>query len=161
HFASFGASIAEIAIAWFGRSRPPVRVEGIEHLDAALAAGRGAILYSGHFTTLELTAQHIDGLTPSFAFMFRTRSNALLDALPARGRERTARTSFSNSDVRGMLRMLARNAAVWYAPDQAHSGRGSLLMPFFGEPAMTNTATVRLARVGGAAVVPLFFCRLP
>lgn len=164
HFASFGASIAEIAIAWFAtakRARPPMRVEGLEHLEAALAAGRGAILYSGHFTTLELAAQYIDRLTPSFAFMFKTRSNALLDALQTRGRRRSARMSVNNSDVRGMLRMLRRNAAVWYAPDQAHSGRHALLMPFFGEPAMTNTATMRLARISGTAVVPLFFRRLP
>jgi lipid A ethanolaminephosphotransferase len=93
--------------------------------------------------------------------MFRRRSNALLDAIQARGRERTASSSFNNADVRGMLRMLARNSAIWYAPDQAHAGRGSMLLPFFGEPAMTNTATVRLARLSGAAVVPLFAQRLP
>ncbi|HET9483461.1 MAG TPA: phosphoethanolamine transferase domain-containing protein, partial [Xanthomonadales bacterium] len=159
HFESVTISLAEIAIAWFAKTLPPVRIEGLEHLEAALRGGRGAVLYSGHFTTLELAAQFIKPLTPQFAFMFRTRSNALLDAAQTRGRERTADLSFPNSDSRAMLRALRANAAVWYAPDQAFDGSGSELLPFFGEPAMTNTATARIARASGAAVVPLFFQR--
>lgn len=153
-------SLAEIAIAWFGRTLPPVRIEGREHLDAALAAGKGVILFSGHFTTLELTGQFLKPLVPRFAFMFRQRSNPLLDAVQRRGRRRTADVSFANSDSRAMLRALRDNAVVWYAPDQAYTGPGAALLPFFGEPAMTNTATTRLAKISGAAVVPFQFMRL-
>jgi KDO2-lipid IV(A) lauroyltransferase len=32
------------------------------------------------------------------------------------------------------------------------------LLPFFGEPAMTNTAIARIAKTSGAAVLP-YFCR--
>jgi lipid A ethanolaminephosphotransferase len=159
HFESLAISLAEIAIAWFAKSLPPVRVEGIGHLEAALAAGRGVVLYSGHFTTLELAAQFIKPLTPNFAFMFRTRGSPLLDAAQARGRQRLGRDSFRNSDSRAMLRALRRNAAIWYAPDQAFDGRGAELLPFFGEPAMTNTATTRIARISGAPVLPLCFQR--
>ena len=52
-----------------------------------------------------------------------------------------------------------KNATVWYAPDQVRVDTG-VLVPFFGEPAMTSTAASRLARVSGVAVIPLFFCRL-
>ncbi len=159
-FENAAISVGEVAIAWFSRRLPPVRVEGREHLDAALAKGNGVILLSGHFTTLELTGPFMRPLTPRFAFMFRARSNALLDAMQARGRERAAHLSFSNADTRAMLRALRDNATVWYAPDQAHTGAGAELLPFFGEPAMTNTATARLARVSGAAVLPFQFRRL-
>ncbi|HJR70838.1 MAG TPA: phosphoethanolamine--lipid A transferase [Gammaproteobacteria bacterium] len=159
HFESLAMSLAEIAIAWFAKSLPPVRIEGLGHLEAALAKGHGAVLYSGHFTTLELTAQFIKPLVPRFAFMFRTRSNPLLDAAQARGRERAGHFSFRNSDSRAMLRALRANAAVWYAPDQAFDGSGAELLPFFGEPAMTNTATTRIARISGAPVLPLSFRR--
>jgi lipid A ethanolaminephosphotransferase len=159
-FENVPVSVAEIAIAWFGRRLPPVRVEGRERLEAALAKGKGVILFSGHFTTLELTAKFVKPLTPTFAFMFRTRSNPLLDAIQARGRQGTAHLSFDNADSRAMLRALRHNAVVWYAPDQAYTNAGAELLPFFGEPAMTNTATTRLARMSGAVVLPFQFRRL-
>ncbi|MEJ2393687.1 MAG: lipid A biosynthesis acyltransferase, partial [Candidatus Thiodiazotropha sp.] len=42
---------------------------------------------------------------------------------------------------------------VWYAPDQSFKGRNSILAPFFGEPAGTNTATSRLAKISGSDVI--------
>jgi KDO2-lipid IV(A) lauroyltransferase len=159
-FESVAISVAEIATAWFASTLPPVRIEGRDHLDAALARGNGAILCSGHFTTLELTAQFLKPLAPTFAFMFRARSNPLLDAVQTSGRTRTADLSFNNTDGRAMLKALRANAAVWYAPDQAYQGQGAELLPFFGEPAMTTTATSRLARISGAPVLPCHFQRL-
>jgi KDO2-lipid IV(A) lauroyltransferase len=50
---------------------------------------------------------------------------------------------------------------VWYAPDQSYNRKQSALLPFFGIPAMTNTATGALARLGKAVVVPFFPRRLP
>jgi KDO2-lipid IV(A) lauroyltransferase len=162
-FENVGAFIAEMAIAWFGavhRRAHLFRIEGVEHLQAALTRGKGVLLFSGHFTTLEICVPVIKSLVPCYAFMFRARSNPLLTAIQSRGRCRTAHVALANNDVRAVLRLLSENAVVWYAPDQARIDSGELL-PFFGEPAMTSTATSRLARVSGAAVIPLFFRRLP
>jgi KDO2-lipid IV(A) lauroyltransferase len=46
-------------------------------------------------------------------------------------------------------------------PDQTYLGKQSALLPFFGEPAVTNTATSKLAALSGATVLPYFFRRLP
>lgn len=162
HFENIGAFLAEIATGWFGsveRLQHLFRIEGSEQLHAALARGKGVMLFSGHFTTLEICVAAIKPMVPLYAFMFRARNNALLNVMQSRGRLRAAHTSIGNNDVRAMLRLLRKNAVVWYAPDQA-PGEGGELLPFFGEPAMTSTATSRLARVSGAAVVPLFFARL-
>jgi KDO2-lipid IV(A) lauroyltransferase len=162
-FENLGAFVAELAIAWFGsveRTAHLFRVEGVEHLQAALARGKGVLLFSGHFTTLEICVPTIKSLVPLFAFMFRARSNALLNVLQTRCRRRAAHVALANDDVRAVLRLLSKNAVVWYAPDQARIDRGELI-EFFGEPAMTSTAASRLARLSGAAVVPLFFQRLP
>jgi KDO2-lipid IV(A) lauroyltransferase len=163
HFENIGAFLAEMAIAWFGdldRLAGRFRIEGVEHVEAALARGKGVLLYSGHFTSLEICVPLIKRLVPLSAFMFRRRSNSLLTEIQRRGRRRTAHVSFANDDVRALLRVLARNATVWYAPDQARIDSG-VLLPFFGEPSMTSTATSRVARHSGAAVIPLFYCRLP
>lgn len=163
HFANVGAFFAEMALAWYGspeRRAPLYRIEGVEHLNAALARGKGVLLYTGHFTAIEMCAPAIKPLVPLYAFMFKQRRNPLLNALQTRGRGRYAHVSVTNDDVREMLALLARNAVVWYSPDQARVDSGELV-PFFSQPAMTSTAPSRLARLSGAAIVPLFYRRVP
>jgi KDO2-lipid IV(A) lauroyltransferase len=80
--------------------------------------------------------------------------------MQSRGRGSYAHVSVTNEGVREMLALLARNAVVWYSPDQARISDGELV-PFFSQPAMTSTAPSRIARVSGAAIVPLFYRRLP
>ena len=46
-------------------------------------------------------------------------------------------------------------------PDQAYLGKQAALVPFFGEPALTNIVMSKLAAISGAAVLPFFFRRLP
>jgi KDO2-lipid IV(A) lauroyltransferase len=60
-----------------------------------------------------------------------------------------------------LLRSLRDNYAVVYLPDQTYLGKQSEVLPFFGEPAVTNTATSKLASISGAPVLPYFFRRLP
>jgi KDO2-lipid IV(A) lauroyltransferase len=161
--ANVGAFFAELAFAWYGspeRRAQLFRFEGLEHLQAALAKGKGALLYTGHFTPLEICASMIKSQVPLYAFMFKPRRNPLMNALQSRGRGGYAHLSVASDDVREMLALLARNAVVWYSPDQARVDSGELV-PFFSQPAMTSTAPTRLARLSGATIVPLFFRRLP
>ena len=163
HFRNLGASLGEVALAWFGtapRTRPPVRVEGIEHLHGALAQGRGVILFTGHFTSVEIATQFLKPLMPLFAFMFTRRNSPVIDAMQTRGRLRTGHVPLPSTAIRGLVRELKRNAVVWYAPDLAYVSSSAELVPFFGEPAMTNTGAARLARLTGAIVIPLYFRRL-
>jgi len=161
HFECVGAMLAEIANSWFGsheRRAHLFHIEGLEHLNAALAKGKGVILFSGHFTPLEICVPQLKQLVPLFAFMFRARNNPLLNVFQSRSRVRAAHESVGNDNVRTMLRLLRRNAVVWYAPDQAPAQGGELL-PFFGEPALTSTAASRIAKVSGATILPLFYAR--
>jgi KDO2-lipid IV(A) lauroyltransferase len=163
HFENLGVFVAETAMAWFAdpaRRAHRFRIEGSEHLQAALARGKGVLLYAGHFTSLEICIPVIKQLVPLFAFVFRKRHNPLLDEFQSRCRERAAHVALVNDDIRAVLRLLEENAAVVHIPDQARIEGGELL-PFFGEPAMTSTATSRLARLSGAVIIPLFFRRLP
>ncbi len=162
HYEALGACLAETALAWFAspeQLRSMLDVEGIEHLQRALAQGKGVLLYTGHFTPLELSGPLLAAVTPQLAFMFSPRNNALLDEIQARGRARITKVGFASSNVRALLRNLRRNAVIWYAADQYFRGRNAQPVRFFHEAAMTNTAISRLARVSGAVVLPFSYRR--
>ncbi len=164
HFAALGIGLFETAMAWWApdeKLRGLARVVGAEHLERALARGKGVLLTTGHFTTLELGARFITWRHP-FHAMYRPHKNRLYEAVMRRERERrSGLPPLVREDVRGLLRAFKRGRAVWYAPDQNHGIRNSVFVPFFGVPACTITATSRLAALSGAAVVPYFPRRLP
>ena len=161
NFEAVGAYFAECAIGWFSSERHIEHlfdVRGLEHLQAGLAKGRGVILYTGHFTNIEICGRALKRSMPDFACMYAPRSNALVDEMQRRGRRRVAHESIPHDNVRMMIRSLRRNAAIWYAPDQFYEG--GELVPFFHDLALTNVATSKLARMTGATVVPFSYRRL-
>jgi KDO2-lipid IV(A) lauroyltransferase len=161
HFESLGLSIVEMAMGWFGRPesvRQRVDIEGAVHLEAALAHGRGVILFSAHFTTFELFWPALKPLCPKLGGMYKSQRNPVMNRVMNRGRGRYYDVLIAKDNVREMLRTLRQNAVFWYASDQSYGGKGSVLLPFFGEPAMTNTAIGRIAKASGAAILP-YYCR--
>jgi KDO2-lipid IV(A) lauroyltransferase len=164
HFESLGLSMVEMAMGWFGPAeavRRRIDVEGAEHLAAALAKGKGVILFSAHFTTFEFFWAALKPLCTKLCGMYKWQRNPVMNRVMNRGRGRYFDLLFAKDNVREMLRCLRSNGVVWYASDQSYGGKGSVLLPFFGEPAMTNTAIGRIAKASGAAVLPYFCRRLP
>ena len=163
HFRSAGISIFETAVSWWGskeRIASLTHLEGEEHLQAALARGHGAILLSAHFTTLEIGARVLVDRMP-VNIMYRPTSNAVLEHFLMYHRSRRCKRAITRDDIRTLVGALKSNEPVWYAPDQAYRKKGAQMVPFFGIPAATNTATSRLARMTGASVLPYFQERLP
>jgi Kdo2-lipid IVA lauroyltransferase/acyltransferase len=162
HCRSLGMALCETADTWWSSDRRVnqlAEVQGLEHLQAAFAKGRGAILIGGHFTTIEIATRILGTVVP-LNVVYRPTKNAVLS--------HTMFTSFSrhgkpiaHDDIRTMIRALKNNEAVWYAPDQSYRNKGAAMVNFFGIPAATTTATSRLARISGAAVLTYFPERLP
>jgi KDO2-lipid IV(A) lauroyltransferase len=164
HFEAVGMSFVEMGMGWFTpieQLLPRVGIYGREHLEAALANGRGALLVSGHFTALEVGFAVLEALTPRVSTLYRPQRNAMMDVMIRRGRYRFAKQQIPRDNVRALVRSLRDGHAVGYLPDQTYLGNQSELLPFFGEPAVTNTATSRIAAISGAAVLTYFFRRLP
>ncbi len=129
HFAALGMGLFEIAMAWWTPDeelRNRVQVSGAEYLEQALARGKGVILLTGHFTTLELGARLMT-LQQSFHAMYRPHKNPLYESAQRHQREWRCRLPpLRHEDLRGVLRALKRGRAVWYAPDQNHGLRNSV-----------------------------------
>lgn len=163
HFESLGVGLCEAALTWWGREERILamsELEGLEHLREALADGRGAIVLTAHFTTLEIGARILNAHTP-INVLYRPLKNRLLAAISARHFERQARRAIPRDDVRAMVRALRNDEVVWYAPDQCYRKKGAAMVPFFGMPVASNVFTARLAEMTGARVLYYVCERLP
>lgn len=161
HFAALGIGVFEFARAWWGSITPMrrhVRIEGLAAVQAILASGRGVLLVSGHFTTLELCGRLLCDHLP-VSGMYRPHDSAAMEWAVRRGRLRYARAMYTREQVLGSVRGLKRGGVLWYAPDQDMLGRDRVFAPFFGIAAGSITATHQLARLSGCAVVPFFHRR--
>lgn len=162
-FVHTAVGAVETALSWLNPRRDVsarTRLEGIEHLRAAAAAGRGVLLVGGHFSALDIVAQRVSRAV-DLDVMYGRNRNPVWEWLQVRGRKRTFGALIERRDVRQALRRLAAGRIVWYAPDQDYGRRRSVFAPFFGIPAATITATGRLAAVNRSPVVFMSTSRDP
>ena len=161
NFRALGIGLFEFARAWWGSIAPmrrDARLIGVEHLQKAHAGGRGVILISGHFMTLEICGCLLCDVVP-VAGMYRPHDTAAMERAVKRGRLRYARAMFGRDELRPALRHLKQGGVLWFAPDQDTLRGDNVFVPFFGEPARSLTSTHQLARLSGAAVLAFFHRR--
>lgn len=163
NLAQTGLGLFEFLRAWWGRvseDSPRYTVEGLEHLEALRAQGRGVLLVSAHFVHLELCARLLCRHVP-VAGMYRPHGDAAMEWAVKAGRLRYACAMFARDELRPALKHLKGGGILWFAPDQESRRGDSVFVPFFDRPAWSLTSTHQLARLSGAAVCPFFHERLP
>ena len=139
-----------------------VEFEGEERVVAAHAAGRGVLLFTGHFGFWEINALvHALRIKP-MAVLARPLDNPLLHDLLESARTRTGNSViYRRGAIRRVLRALGENQAIAILIDQHIATSDAVYVDFFNRPAATTSALAALALRTGAPVVPVFALPLP
>ena len=154
-----GISLAETFLVWLrglhwlkGRCT----YEGREHVDAAIAEGKGVILLSCHFGAVDVGGSLISlaGIEGAELVGTYRQTDAPINRFLARVRGVFSDRMLAADDQRAVLRALRNGAAVWYAPDIEVRGKNTCFADFFGVKASTTLAISKLAKAGKAVVIP-------
>lgn len=136
--------------------RARVRVEGFEHVETALAAGRGALLVLPHTGNWDVAGLWLVARTGTFTTVAeRLRPESLYRRFAAYreslGFEILALTG-GESPVRGILRRLRAGGVVCLVGDRDLS-RAGVPVTFFGEPTRMPAGPASIARSTRAALL--------
>lgn len=154
-FLANGIGAIEVVLSWCRNPedfRHRVTVSGLEHLDAAVAKGKGVLLLGAHFSTLEFGGT-LFTLFREMDVTYRKHKNPLFQAVMANARKQHFKGVFERGNVRAAMKTLKQGRTLWYAPDQDYGAHHSVFVPFFGVEAATITATSRFARVNNSALL--------
>lgn len=144
-------------------SRRLIRFEGLEHLDAALAAGRGAIAVTAHLSNFPLISVALTLAGYRNVFMMQQIKAAATDEY-FNGLERRLGVEIIDALPRHRaamecLRSLKQKKIVIMALDLDARNEG-VFVEFFGIKASTFTGPFVLARRVGSPVLPVFLVSL-
>lgn len=162
-FISNGIGVMEVGMAWCRNPKDfagRISITGLDNLQQAHAQGRGVLLISPHFSTMEVCGSLMARLYPIRA-TYRRHKNPLFESLMTRGRQRHFKAVIERKQVRRAFRQLKDGHVLWYAPDQDYGRRHSVFVKFFGVTAATITGTSAFANANNSPVVFLAHYRKP
>jgi KDO2-lipid IV(A) lauroyltransferase len=138
-----------------------VTFEGTEHVEHALAQGKGAIILTGHFGNWELLAASISATVAPLTPIVRELRSPRLNALVSSYREKAGYATIDrDTGVRHALRCLKRNELLGIVADVDTAVNG-VFVDFFGRHAYTPYSPVAIALKTGASILPTFIIRQP
>jgi KDO2-lipid IV(A) lauroyltransferase len=134
-------------------------VEGREHLEAALTAGRGVICLTAHFGNWEIMPVFTSAQGWATAVVAQKLYDQRLDTLLNHAREAHGiRVIKRGALTREIIRALRANSLLGVLNDQ-DTRVDARWAPFFGRPAKTPIGLFRLARRIGSPILPMFIER--
>jgi KDO2-lipid IV(A) lauroyltransferase len=137
-----------------------MRIHGIEHLKDALGRGKGIILASAHFGTIETGGLRLADFT-DFHAVYDTFRPAYLDRLIQRKRLEKGIQLIPVNDVRRMIRVLRQGGALTMLFDRPLDAAKGVQVRFFGRDTFVPAGPAVLAMKTDAAVLPVYVVRHP
>lgn len=133
---------------------------GREHFDAALAKGKGVMVYTAHFGNWELMAAWFGLHGYSAEIIVRDLDSPLMNAFVTWARSRSGNAVVSKGRIMRMLiKRLSENGIAGILLDQNVAEVEGVFVDFFSVPACTNKGPAMLAASTGAAMLPAFIVR--
>lgn len=141
--------------------RALTRLNGREHVDRAMEAGRGVILVSVHLGSVDVVGQLplVYGL-PLTSVVWRTEPERLFNYAKSLRESHGLRLIPSDGSMLELFRVLKRGEAIILVVDRT-VGSSVRDVEFFGSPAPLTDGAVRIALRTGAPLIPAFAIRLP
>lgn len=131
--------------------------EGLEHLETARSAGRGILVFSGHFGHWEMVALLQHRLGVPMTMVVAPLENRRWDRFITRLRAAPGNAVLSKRQAaRPILKTLRAGGAIAILIDQNVRGEGGIFVDFFGLAASTTPALATLAFRSGAVILPVF-----
>ena len=134
-----------------------IEIQGQEHVEEALAKGKGVMYFTGHFGYWELLVMHHSLRFTTLVVVARTLDNPILDRELERIRTHVGTHVLPRQGaIRGLLRALIGGGSVGVMIDQHIQDRSAVVVDFLNRPAATTSAIATLALRTGVPVIPAF-----
>lgn len=137
-----------------------MKIHGLEHLQAAVARGKGVIIASAHFGTIEVGGLRLQDFADVHA-VYDTFTPGYLDRLIQRKRLEKGMHLIGVHDVRGMMRALRGGHALTLLFDRPLESAKGVKVRFFGRETAVPGGPAVLAMKTGATLLPVFMYRQP
>jgi len=140
--------------------RECVRIEDEGRLDALRAAGRGALLTTGHFGNWEYLGAALAANGYPVSFLVKDQSNARVDRAQNEIRRRAGMGVIRQSALGQIVKAVRGGEFVGILPDQNAGGDG-VFVDFMGRPASAARGLAWLAWRLDCPIVPVAIIRRP
>ncbi len=138
-----------------------VEIEGQEHIDAAVAKGRGAIGLTLHLGSFEMVMRIVPAIGLPLTVIGRPLTNRLLRRDMHAQRTSTGAELLLHRNVAPqMLRALHKGRFIAVLNDQYKPRSKGIFVPFFGVRASTSPGPAVIALRAGAPILPAAFIRI-
>lgn len=158
HLQEYLSALLDYSLLFF-RSRHwlcrRIHIEGLQHIDQAIAAGQNVMLLLGHSVWLEFAGVAIGQRYRAYGF-YKPFSNPVINWLITRSRLKDAEFLIARSEgMMKLARALEPGRLMIFLPDEDHGNKHSVFAPLFGVPKATLTTPARLSKLGKAVVLPM------
>ena len=153
---AFARVIFDTGIAWFWsdnkiKKNIPYKIKGLKNLLSNQNSGIGILLFFKHSLHLELDSR-ILAMHAEIYGIEREHNSKKFENIQKMGRLKSMKGITDRENTFTFMRWLKKGKTVLYAPDQDYGIKKSIKVDFFGIPAATVTAPLKIIEKTGCKV---------